>query len=263
MNQPTYSPPAKLDTKTIDELFFVSREKAFERAAETEENVSKVKDLQREELLNLMYGKAKGSDGIQMPQMQTFQEQKIDPVLDQKIEDDHAKRMAAIQPTPDAYVLKEDEKGQGTVILGVQNDGDRSVGLSVVALDDTSTPLHERQHTLQATGNQVAHIPETGVKEIDQHDGNVERIHFREADSMEADGKGKENRPKPYQIHQQTNDASEKFLTEVGLDGQGIVKDAAMTVEGFRAYEEGMLIATVRHKVKALRQTEAPQTLAG
>lgn len=237
--------PASADRKEIiDRAIEASREKALEKAGKAEAKVSEVKNIQRQELSGLLYGKAKGTDGATAG----GEDLKLEPEAEAAIEKDHEERMTAVEAAPDATVFERIDE-----TAGVQNDGDRSIGIAHDILLDkkatTNVALHEGEHAKQEVGAQVAAIPETGNATIDKGQGKLRRLGFREDLSIKAEGGLKDHTPE-YHGFVATTDATREYLNEAGMDGDRLVHDAGRTVRGFEEMHHSLLQAVMQKRVE-------------
>jgi hypothetical protein len=109
MNTPNSTAPAAVDTKLVGELVDASRDKAMEKAGESEARVSAIQDIQKEEVKQLLGGADGNTSGAEQ----------LIAAAEQEIADEHAERMTTIKDTPDAYSMRiPAETGRTPYVFG-------------------------------------------------------------------------------------------------------------------------------------------------
>jgi hypothetical protein len=249
MNTPNSTAPAAVDTKLVGELVDASRDKAMEKAGESEARVSAIQDIQKEEVKQLLGGADGNTSGAEQ----------LIAAAEQEIADEHAERMTTIKDTPDAYVFERTD-----ATAGVQHDDTREVGLADDVLmnpeNAKKVSAHEGEHLKQDAGHQTAAIPETGDKQIDGQNGGFSRRMFRENGAVKAEG-GLRNHTQEYHDWVKTAAATAKYLNEEGADGDRLVKAAGETNAGFAELTQTLATVAIRKRIREQVKV-SPQAVA-
>lgn len=226
----------------LGRAFEQSRITALEKAGGAEAKVKDVKEIQKKGMHELLYGNAQGTDGSAAGGEELW----LEPEAETLIENDHQERMKSVAAAEDAHVFRRVDE-----TAGVQNDGDRSIGIAHdILLDEKAAKrvaLHEGEHAKQETGAQVAEIPKTGIAAIDKRQGKLERLFFRENGSIKAEG-GLDNHTEEYHAYVNTSDATREFLASMGMNGDQLVNDAGRTVKGFETLHRSMVQAVIEKR---------------
>lgn len=237
MDAVTSTPSVQLiDQDLLDTALEQSEEAALLRAGQEERRVGDVKNVQREELLRLLG--IQGRDGAALRG-----EMELPAEAEQRLEEDHQKRMTMVAAAPDAYVFKRED-----ATAGVQDDSDRSIGIAHDVLDSPLVAMHEAEHRRQETGDQVATLPETGDAVIDAED-ILQRRAMREDGAITAEG-GVRHHTDEYRGFVRRADAIENYLNAAGEDGKGLRRKAALSNAGFAEMHDAMVRAAIRNRLR-------------
>lgn len=234
------------DQDVLHEALQLSRVSAFERAGKENLAVKDVANVQRAELRELLYGKAKGTEGAAVTGPMELPSE-AETVIDEEAKE----REKMLGDAEDTTVFERKD-----TVAASEDDATRHITVGHDALYDLveleRRMAHERTHTQQETGHQVAQILETGVPEIDAQKGIMERVTFRENEAMDEEKKvvDKDDHVPEYKQFQVISKAMAKYITSVGGNGDELVKAAAQTKEGFRNLQQAMIMATVRKEIE-------------
>ena len=243
------SSSATIDTAIMDQLLKETERIALEQAAREEKKVSDIQGLQREALEEILSPAGSSGDS-------SFSDQII-AQAEQKIAEEHAVRMNAVEAAPDAYVFERTDAA-----VGLQHDDDRRIGIADEALEDAALTeriaKHEAEHRLQETGDSSASIPKTGDEVVDSTGGTIDRLTFREAAAVEAEG-GLADHTEEYHTYVETAEHVAAYLDEAGIEGTAAVEEAGRTNEGFEKLQEELTVAAIQ---KELRERSSALTAA-
>lgn len=242
------SPATVTDRKEIiDRAFEQTEQQALDEAAKAQSKVAEIPKIQKKKIEELLYGKAKGSDGA-AAMGEDVSVKGLQQDIEKKAEEADAERMKAIDPTADAYVLDSKD-----ATAGLQHDDTRKVGIAARVLTDKKlanrVALHEGKHREQEEGDMVATLPPTGDPVIDRQRGKIRRLAFREKQSVDAEG-GLNGHTKEYYEFVETSESVAAFLDAQGHNGKELAEKAADTNQGFREMQEAMQIAAIQKSLK-------------
>lgn len=221
---------------------------ALKEAGRRELPVNEVSELERQNFYAILTGQAKGTDGasadgsLDKKSIEAMPDE-MKAEVDKRVKEDDEERKEATAATPDAHVFERKD-----ALAGYQIDGTKEVGLAddVILERDKRVPIHEGQHVRQKDGDGQIAALDSGVQELDE---GLTRGDLREDDAVTAEG-GLYGHTAKYVEHVRKARAAEQLLDESGLNGKQMVKEAAMTREGFEKLNAAMVSAATKKRIK-------------
>lgn len=224
------SPSSAPDSEMVKMILEKTEIAALRDAAEGKKKVADVGSIQRQKIIDILG--AKGSDGDAL----------MGEDMQEGLKERHEQRMKAIAPAPDAYVLPDDD-----MMVGVQYDDTRAIGIAGRALTDDRVAKHEAKHRTQEQGDQSVDLPPTGDPALDRM-RTLSRRALRENGAIAAEGGLKNHTPEYFGYVQSSNDIA-AFLDQHGMNGKSLVEDAGDTNAGFDTLHESIVSIAIRERI--------------